>query len=64
MTSKKIPKGSRIVVIIGIYNNPLYQINYGSGKDVSDETIADAAEPLHIQWLNGSPITIPLNTVN
>jgi hypothetical protein len=35
------------------------QINYGTGKDVSDETIADAGKPLTIQWLGDSFIDIP-----
>jgi uncharacterized protein len=37
------------------------QINYGTGKDVSDETISDAGEPLRIQWFGGSFIEIPIS---
>ena len=40
--------------------SPNWQINYGSGKDVSDETIADGKVPLQIEWSNGSYIKIPL----
>jgi hypothetical protein len=32
----------------------VYQINYGTGKDVSDESMADAGEPLSISWANDS----------
>ena len=32
----------------------------GTGKDVSDETIADGDEPLEIKWFNDSKINIPL----
>lgn len=57
---KKIPKGSRLIVVLGINKNSAYQINYGSGKDVSDETIEDAKEPLEIKWYNSSYIEIPI----
>lgn len=40
--------------------SPQDQINYGSGKDVSDETLADAGEPLRIEWLGGSWLEVPL----
>lgn len=42
---KKIVKGSKLLVAIGINKSSAYQVNYGSGKDVSDETIADAGAP-------------------
>ena len=58
--SKRIPKGSKLIVILGINKSPYYQINYGTGKDVSEETIADAKEPLEIKWYNDSYIEIPI----
>ncbi len=61
MTSKKIKKGSRIVVIINGIKHPFSQINYGTGKDVSDETIQDAGEPLEIKWYTDSYINIPIS---
>lgn len=36
------------------------QVNYGTGKDVSDETIADGRIPLEIKWLSDSWIKIPV----
>ena len=39
---------------------PGRQINYGTGKDVSDETKADAGEPLTIEWLGGSFVEMPV----
>jgi len=38
-------------------------VNYGSGKDVSDESIADAGAPLKVQWHNGSFIDVPLRDI-
>jgi uncharacterized protein len=35
-------------------------VNYGTGKDVSDETIADAREPIRIQWFGESFIDVPV----
>ena len=36
------------------------QINYGTGKDVSDETIADAGAPLEIKWFGDSSLSVPI----
>ncbi len=58
--AKKIVKGSKLVIIIGVNKDAFYQINYGTGKDVSDEDINDAKEPLKIDWYNDSYIEIPL----
>lgn len=60
MTSKKISKGSRLVVVINVIKEPFTEINYGTGKDVSSETIADAKDPLIIKWYNDSYIKIPV----
>lgn len=59
-TSKLVKEGSRIVVALGINKSPAWQVNYGTGKDVSEETIADAGEPLQIKWYNTSTIKIPV----
>lgn len=60
MTVKQLSKGSRLIVVIGINKNRDWQINYGTGKDVSDETIADANEPLKIKWFTDSYIKVPV----
>ncbi|MCP9765612.1 CocE/NonD family hydrolase [Lacihabitans soyangensis] len=58
--SKKISKGSRLVILLNINKHPFEIINYGSGKEVVDETIKDAGEPLQIKWHNDSVIKIPI----
>ncbi|ALR30699.1 peptidase S15 [Chryseobacterium sp. IHB B 17019] len=58
--SKQLRKGSRIVVAINVNKNPFSQLNYGTGKDVSTETIKDASIPLVINWYNDSYIKIPI----
>ncbi|MEO8820400.1 MAG: CocE/NonD family hydrolase, partial [Ginsengibacter sp.] len=58
--SKKLEKGSRIVITVGVNKSPNWQVNYGMGKDVNDETMADVKEPFKIKWYNSSRITIPI----
>jgi uncharacterized protein len=60
LTSKRVGKGSRIIAVIAIIKNPATQINYGTGRDVSSESVADAKEPLRIQWLPGTRVDVPL----
>ncbi len=60
MTGKLFSKGSRLIITLGIMKNCEWQINYGTGKDVSDETIADASEPLQIKWFADSFIKVPV----
>ena len=60
MGSKLLKAGSRLVVLVNVNKNDFAQVNYGSGKEVSSETIADANEALTVEWLNSSVVTIPL----
>lgn len=60
MTGKRMGAGSRLVVVVDVNMNAFAQVNHGTGADVSDESIADAAEPLEIRWLNSSYLDIPL----
>ncbi len=58
--SKKISKGSKLVILLNINKHPFEIINYGSGKEVTDETIKDAGAPLQIKWYNDSFIKVPV----
>jgi putative CocE/NonD family hydrolase len=60
LVSKQISKGSRLVVVLNVNKNPFSQLNYGTGKDVSKETIKDAGTPLQVKWYNSSYIDIPV----
>lgn len=60
MTSKKINSGSRIMAILNVNKSAFEQINYGTGKAVNAETIADAGEPLQIKWHSDSYIDVPV----
>ncbi|GAB3257124.1 hypothetical protein GCM10027296_27510 [Chitinimonas naiadis] len=60
LTSRLLAKGSRLVVLAGVIKQPQMQINYGSGKDVSDETVADGKVPVRLRWYGGTGLTLPL----
>ncbi|MDP9955468.1 putative CocE/NonD family hydrolase [Epilithonimonas hungarica] len=60
LISKQLQKGSRLVILLNVNKNPFSELNYGSGKTVTAETIADAKEPLIIQWFNDSFVEIPV----
>ena len=59
--SKIIEKGSKLVAVIGVNKSPFFEINYGSGKEVSKESIEDAKEPLEIKFFNDSYLEIPIS---
>ena len=48
------------MIVLSVVKNPRQQINYGTGGDVSDESVADAGEPLSIRWLPGSFVELPV----
>ena len=50
VTARRLAAGSRLVLLIGLNKRPDRQINYGSGKDVNSESIADAARPVRVRW--------------
>jgi putative CocE/NonD family hydrolase len=59
LMSHLLQTGSRIVAVLQVIKNSGQQINYGTGKDVSDESIADAKEPLTISLFADSYIAVP-----
>ncbi|HKB72003.1 MAG TPA: CocE/NonD family hydrolase [Thermoanaerobaculia bacterium] len=60
LMSRRLAPGSRVVAVLSVIKEPGRQINYGTGKDVSDETIADATEPLRIRWFGDSDLDLPV----
>jgi hypothetical protein len=60
LTSRVFPAGSRLVILFYVLKGQGTQINYGTGKDVNDESIADAAEPLQIKIYPDSYVDIPI----
>jgi putative CocE/NonD family hydrolase len=60
MTSRQLQPGSRLVMVIGVNRRPDREINYGTGGDVSAETIADGRIPVKILWHDDSYVEIPI----
>ena len=60
MMSRQLGSGSRLVIVLSVVKSPREQINYGTGNDVSDESVADAGDPLTIRWLAGSYVDLPI----
>jgi uncharacterized protein len=60
MMSRKLQAGSRLVLVLGINKRADQQVNYGTGDDVSEESIEDADVPLRIRWYNSSYIDVPI----
>lgn len=60
LISRQFQAGSRLVVVLTVNKNAEMQINYGTGRDVSDETIADAEVPLEIKWFGDSSLSMPM----
>jgi putative CocE/NonD family hydrolase len=61
LTARRLMPGSRIIAVVGVPKRPELQINYGTGKDVSDESIADAKTPLTIRWRAGSYLDLGIS---
>jgi putative CocE/NonD family hydrolase len=60
LMSQRLHPGSRIVAVLKVIKGRDRQINYGTGKDVSDETLQDTKELLQIKWYGGSYLDMPI----
>jgi putative CocE/NonD family hydrolase len=60
MAARELRAGSRLVVQVNVNKNEGAQVNMGSGKDVSDESLRDAGTPLRIRWHGDSFVDLPL----
>lgn len=59
--SRLIAKGNRLLLTVNVNKNAFAEINYGTGKDVSTESIADAGSPMEVDWLTSSYIRLRLH---
>ena len=51
-------EGGCIVAVVAVPKQLYIQINYGTSRDVSDESIADAKEPLELTFRRGSYLEV------
>jgi predicted acyl esterase len=61
LTSRQFQAGSRLVMVLGVSKRPDREINYGTGNDVSEESIEDAVDPIKIRWYGTSFLDIPVS---
>jgi hypothetical protein len=61
LMSRQLQAGSRLVAVLSIVKEPGREINYGTGKEVIDESIADANTPLQISWFGASYLDLPVH---
>ena len=62
MTSRRLEVGSRLVIVLRVSKRPDREINYGTGNDVSEESIDDGRTPIKVRWYNDSYVEIPVRT--
>lgn len=60
MIARKLQPGSRLLLLLEVNKRPDEQINYGSGAEVSGESIADGRRPLRLRWYGDSVIELPV----
>jgi putative CocE/NonD family hydrolase len=60
LVSRMMHAGSRLLVVLNVNKNNFHELNYGTGRDVSEESIADAGTPLTVEWRNDSFVKIPI----
>jgi putative CocE/NonD family hydrolase len=59
MMARRLQAGSRLIMALGLNKRADQQLNYGTGDDVSEESIEDASVPVRIRWYNSSFVEIP-----
>lgn len=60
LSSRRLSAGSRLVIVLGVNKRRDREINYGSGGEVSRESMAEAKTPLKIRWHGGSYVDLPV----
>jgi putative CocE/NonD family hydrolase len=61
LMSRQFQARSRLVAVLSIVKEPGRELNYGTGKDVIDESITDAKTPLQITWFGASYLDLPVH---
>lgn len=58
--SRLVQRGSRLLLTVNVNKNPFAEVNYGTGKSVSAESVKDAGLPMKVEWLTSSYIRLRL----
>jgi uncharacterized protein len=57
----RMQAGSRLAIAISVIKRPDRQINYGTGGDVSTESVEDGRIPVRIRWGSGTYFDLPVH---
>ncbi|MDE2451656.1 MAG: hypothetical protein KGO22_21940 [Gammaproteobacteria bacterium] len=60
ITAVRVESGARLVMVLRVSKLPDREINYGSGRAVSGESIAAAHAPVKLSLLRGSYLNLPI----
>jgi uncharacterized protein len=60
LVSRELQEGSRLLVVLDVNKDSFHQVNHGTGRDVSDESIGDAHDPLEVRWHTDSYVEVPV----
>jgi uncharacterized protein len=60
MLSRRLQVGSRLVLVLSLNKRPDQEINYGTGNDVSGESVANGKVPIKVRWFGGSYVDLPV----
>lgn len=60
ITAVRVDSGARLVMVLRVSKRPDHEINYGSGRAVSGESIASGRTPLRLDLLRGSYLDLGL----
>jgi hypothetical protein len=60
LAGRRLQAGSRLVLVLSVQKRPDQEINYGTGGDVSEESIADGHRALRIRWHADSYVDVPI----
>jgi hypothetical protein len=63
LTSRQLEKGSRLVMALRLGKRPDREVNYGTGGDVSEESMPDGKIAVKVRWLNDSFLEVPIRVV-
>jgi hypothetical protein len=60
ITAVRVESGARLVMVLRVSKRPDHEINYGSGRAVSGDSIASAHTPVKLSLLRGSYLNLPI----
>ncbi|MGH8179404.1 MAG: CocE/NonD family hydrolase [Steroidobacteraceae bacterium] len=60
ITAVRVESGARLVMVLRVSKRPDREINYGSGRAVSGDSIASAHTPVKLSLLRGSYLNLPI----